>query len=774
MAFSSPSSRATVSRPAHLDSVYFGDVASERRHAVVTESSDTLTGGLGQSARRLLPLTPQTYHGGALTFTMKVDPTALNYVTFKFWGSDKGEAAGRLLLYSEGKQIGYRDQGDYDVVNQVEDTPIYPGRFVYITLPLPPSLTHGKSAISLTLEPIGWIFQYGPTFDKRQKPFTVPSRGIYAAYTGTAPCFEPPSGEPQGTPPSVTVRPSPGPETMDAVRNRVNTFASQLTANAPIRDITESHNDTNQIMFLAKAYQTPWCSVHSDSKTLLKVALIGDQFAILHGRNPGYVGEGWLGAGPLGAALMYVYPALESAGLLDQSINLADGKTETRRRAWAETLLASVLFWQAHRRAYTNQSMIVDTYIYTANEGLRLLDPSLALPKERVLGFLYQAMGIEPWLGSITDGKSGGGTDLPEGAYSEHPYGRSYYVVTSKGLGRELGYVAGYGETVVHWGSDIVRFTGDRKLRAQLAKMTRARAPFRYPLPDGDGYQAMVLESIIDNRSGHYPGEVAYSASHGARETEPLEAAVLTRDPVVIGMARQDLKDNQYYEYLNSHLTTGDPAQVEGLLNAVDDYEIFAKLPETHYQFPMTEGQPDFVWADEDNAVVAIKHGDRRMYFNFYYRAENAINGVVRIHDISPQVERIATAHSHYEYTPSGHEFIRPDYIDIMRGVGNPPPGEAIHQAWAGEKLPIQKRPDDATVPAYGDWGPFLGKADFYSLVYGNYVIGLNDSATKSYPLSLPEGVRSIKDLTTGKSRPASLPIAVAPKSTIVLYVERR
>ena len=755
-----------------LDTVYFGNAASESDHGVVAVSSDIVTGGLGQPARRLLPLAPASYQGGTVTFTLKVDPSAPNYVTFKFWGSDRGERAGRLLLYSEGKQIGYRDQGDYDAVNQMEDLPLCPGRFVYTTLPLPPGLTNGKSAISLTLEPIGWIFQYGNSFEQRQKPFNQPSRGIYAAYTGTGAYFEPPAGEPRGVAPTLSVRPSPGPEVMDAVRARVNTFAERLCADPTKIDKTVVRDHANLIAFLAKAYQTPWCSAHNDARTLRKIVQEGDAYAILQSRDPGFVGSDWPGAGPLGAAVLGVYPALQAAKVLDETIDLAGGKKETRQQAWADTLKASVDYWQAHRRSYTNQSMIIDTHIYTANEGLRLLDASRALPRERVLGFLYQAMGIEPWTGSITAERSGGGADLPKGAYSEFPYGRHYYDMTTKGQGRELGYAAGYGETAVHWGSDIVRVTGDAKLRDQLAKLTKARAPFRYPLPDQDGYRALVLESIIDNRNGHYPGEVTYSASHGSRESEPMEAAVLTRDPVVIGMAQQCLADNQYFAYLTSHLDNGDPGVVQGLLNAVDDYEIVSKLPATHYRLPMSDGQPDFVWADEEDAVVAVKHGDRRLYFNFYYRAERAINGLVRIHDLTPRIERIVTARGEYQYTPSGHEYVREDWIDGIRGRGFPPPGPTVHQAWAGEKMPIQKRPDDAPIPAYGDWGPFVGKADFYSLVYDHYVIGVNGSAAKSYRLSIPKGARSVKDLTTGKPRKVTPDVTVAPMSTVVLYID--
>jgi len=761
---------AGTTGPQILDNVYFGNSASEAAHAVDAESSDVIGGGLGQQARRLLPLNPVSYKGGTLTFTLKTDPSALNYVTFKFWGSDKGEAAGRLLLFIGEQQIGYRDQGDYDVVNQIEDLQIYPGRFVYTTLPLPPQITTGKSSVTLTLEPIGWIFQYGGSFEQRQKPFNVPSRGIYAAYSTTSPYLDPPASEPQGEAPVASVRPYPGPEVLGKVRDRVNTMALRLSA-APVKADSTTKDLSGVIDFLATAYVTPWCAAYHNPQTLQKIIQVGDSYTVQTSRSPDFLFGDWLGAGPLGRALLQVYPAVQDSGALDQSIVLATGNSVTRRQAWADTLKTSVDYWTAHRRSYTNQSMILDTGIYAANEGLRLLEPAKPLPKEKVLSFLYQSMGSEPWTGSVTIGRSGGGSDQPAGAFSQNPYGASYYDMTPKGLSRELGYVAGYGETIIHWGSDILRLSPDPEITAQLLKLARARTYFRYPLPDRDGYKAMVVESIVDNRNGHYPGDVAYTASHGSRESEPMEVAALTKDPVITGVVQQEMADNQYYAYLAGHLTTGDPYQVLGLLNAVNDYGIVTKLPISSARLPMTDGQPDFVWSDEDDAVVAIKHGDRRMYFNFYYRAERAINGVVRIHDMTPSVERIVTARSNYEYTPSGHYYVRDDWTDIMRGVGNPPPGETVHQAWVGEKMPIEKRPDDAAVPAYGDWGPFLGRADFYALEYGDYLIGLNANAARSYKLVVPNGAKSAVDVATGKTVALAESVTVAPKSTVVLYV---
>ena len=56
--------------------------------------------------------------------------------------------------------------------------------------------------------------------------------------------------------------------------------------------------------------------------------------------------------------------------------------------------------------------------------------------------YLYEALGMEPWLGSETD--SG----------PSRPVGDHFFQLTVKGLSRELGYVGSYGE-VLDWTTQI-------------------------------------------------------------------------------------------------------------------------------------------------------------------------------------------------------------------------------------------------------------------------------------------------------------------------------
>jgi hypothetical protein len=101
-----------------------------------------------------------------------------------------------------------------------------------------------------------------------------------------------------------------------------------------------------------------------------------------------------------------------------------------------------------------------------------------------------------------------------------------------------------------------------------------------------------------------------------------------------------------------------------------------------------------------------------------------------------------------------------------------PPPGQEIHQAWAGEGLPVSARPAGAALPAYGDWGPFLGKAESYQLQYGPYLVLMNCSEDKTLDIKTPPDVTTAPDLVSGKA--LSLDggsIKVKPMTTVVLWL---
>ncbi|MGC3990869.1 MAG: hypothetical protein QM796_14565 [Chthoniobacteraceae bacterium] len=739
------------------DEVTFGDVSSEQKHELKAELSEVFQGGLEQPARKLLPGGAHPWEGGTLEWTMKVDPKVQNYVTVKLWGSDHGVDSGRLMLFVNGLQLGYRIESDYDVLNQCDEEPLAPGRFVYVTLPLPPKLTDGKTSLDLKIVSLGSMWYYGATFEKEQRNLTEPTRGIYRAYTHTAPRFAPDASEKQGETPTASPQPASGDEVISNTAEIVKVRLTKLLEVKTSRHDRKARNA--EVLLLGEAYKTRWTPAFHNPQAIEQIIRDGDAMADDSARDANYAGADWSGAGPLGQAIMQTWPDIGN----EMEAKIKAGDTELPRgRAWADALQKSVDYWRSHRRSYTNQSMIVDANIYTANRALQLIDASRAIPEARALHFLYQATGIEPWLGS----------DLPGGG-SEKPYGDHYYLVTRKGLSRELGYVGTYGETILSFTRDMAVLTGDEKLREQLRKLQEARWYFRYPGFDASGNRCMKLVSEIDNRTAHYPlSGSAYNAP-GIREAWWMEtAALLPDDPKIVGVAQQSVEDGQYFAYVASRLKDPDTL---GMMRNADEWAAVAKLPPSQFRLPATPGQPDFVFADEENGVLALKHAETCLFINLYYRAEHAVNRVARVFELTPSITRLATVRPEVEVIESGKTYERPDWIDRLREKGNPPPGEEIHQAWAGDTMPVSKRPDDAKSPAYGDWGPFLGKAAFYSLCYGDYLIGMNTTEDHSYTLHIPPSSHPGVELISGKKMDLNnRDVAVPPLSTVVIYLGKR
>jgi hypothetical protein len=188
-----------------------------------------------------------------------------------------------------------------------------------------------------------------------------------------------------------------------------------------------------------------------------------------------------------------------------------------------------------------------------------------------------------------------------------------------------------------------------------------------------------------------------------------------------------------------------------GRLESPDQYDLIRSQPPSNARLPMTPGQPDFIFADEEDGVVAIKHGDEILYASLYWRARHAVNFLARVHHITPRFDRIAVVRQEVRFEPSGLFYTRPDWINFGFGNGGPRYPVALHSAHAGEKLPIAKIPDGVAFRP-GDESVYAGRGSFYTLRYGPYTIGMNATTDQTFEL---EGH------------------TVSPRSTLVLRKEK-
>jgi hypothetical protein len=529
-----------------------------------------------------------------------------------------------------------------------------------------------------------------------------------------------------------------------------------------------------QLELIAKAYHVKWTPAYQNAVVVQAVIKGADDYFRQYRNDPAIAqadshhgdvyNNGWLGLGPLGDAIRLLEAPLQAS--LDEKIDDGSGSTLARRDAWSAMLQASRDWHRRNRREYTNQSMITDLYFYMENRAIAAIDPAHALPEDQIRHYLYQSVGIEPWLGSDTDNGPA------------KPLGDNYYEVTSKALTKELGFVGYYGE-VLDWTTSIYLATGDpdkpgsgdEKIKAQLNRIAQARSYFRYPALDDDGNRAMRAETIVGWRDeGHYPGDVLY----GERPTwdaSTIYCAAATLSPEAVGAFQQLAADNQLFASIEHQMRQNTSLRVTaGLLGVPDQYDLLKAQPESKVRLPMTPGQPDFAWADEEDGVLALKHGEDILYVSLYWRTRPAINFLARVHYITPQFDRIAVVHEDIEFEPSGQNYTRPDWVNMGFGNGGIKyPGD-LHSAETGEQLPIAKFPDGVPFKP-GEESPYAGRGSFYQLRYGNYLIGMNCAKDKAYPLKISDDQKSmsVPELVSGRTLELAKGVSVPPLSTIVL-----
>jgi hypothetical protein len=239
-----------------------------------------------------------------------------------------------------------------------------------------------------------------------------------------------------------------------------------------------------------------------------------------------------------------------------------------------------------------------------------------------------------------------------------------------------------------------------------------------------------------------------------------------------MGYGQQMLQDNQFFAGLKKRLADKRITAKTRLLSVPENYEKIAALPASSARLPMSAGQPDFVFADPMDGVIAVKNGEDILYASLYWRSRGSINHLARVHYLTPTLERDATVNIQTEFTDSGHVFTVPDWTNMGFSRGREEKwyrDQGMHLAAAGDQQPIAVVPADDDSYEIGQENLFAGKGDFYEMTFGDYLIAMNCTEHKSYLLKIPPSFKGAKDLVTG--RPVGTASrTVKPKQTLVLY----
>ncbi|MET8982810.1 Tat pathway signal sequence domain protein [Streptomyces sp. NPDC004539] len=472
----------------------------------------------------------------------------------------------------------------------------------------------------------------------------------------------------------------------------------------------------------------------------------------------------------------------------DLTLTAPDGtggsEQPVRRAAYTDMLKSSRDYWRQHFPHYTNQSQICAIGIYQANRGLGLLDPALALPEDKVRGYLYQSLGMTPYLGP----ENADGTPTK-------PLGTGYRQVSRAGLTRELGYVGSYGE-VLDWlvmmYESVTRGYGGRsapELREQMVKIIKARGRFRVVDVDETGARVSRIETVVGWRNEVYPGEIAY-ASRTAWDSHPVLSAAVFKDPDIVGWTQEMVGDGQFYKQLDLLINhTWTRVGLAGLRLVSRDWDAFQALPARPSRIPTGWDRPDFVFTDEENGVLAVKNGRELLFASLYWRARQGVNDYARVHHLTPVDQRSATVRQRSAGTTgdtfTARDWILWDYAINDPGAGHippggfPPPGDTLHQALAGDVYHLAPVPADVPDPAMGVHFDgvetmLVGRAPFYLCEYGDYLIAMNTSTDKTFTLPARQEFGPARDLATGHTIGAGQRPKLGPLSTLVLYRGRR
>ena len=753
---------ATIVQAAILDSIRFGDSGSERSHGFLcVEGRVAETAALGETARELLPRDPVSWQGGTMTFKMRVNPRKINYATVKLWGGDVNE--NMLILFVEGKQVGFRLFGDVDILDRGGVEPAVPGRFYYVTVPIPMSATYRRNQVEFQIVATGGIVPDGNSFEEYQKKMVSASRGIYRFYVHDESFFTPPGDEKQGVPPEpIPPEPIPDEEAVAAWKERVNEEIGRWL------EPEWRFRTQEEILIAAHACLIPWTKAYRNPEIVDKIIAGIDELAWRSAVDPEFVRNTfdspeseWCGFGPAGEAVCRLWEELKP--LCKQMIELPDGSWLFREKLWENMFEAGVKHLSTHRRPHADQSRIVDLNLYWNNRALRLLGVGKGLGARRTLGFLRESAGIEPWSGP-----------LDARGEASWPLGRTYRFLTAKSLAKE------FGDIHVRWGLldwlgtayEATRPApgepGDAQLLDVLRKAVRAESYFRYPSVDAGGNPVMRAESVIDWRGVTFPGEIAY-LQRPESGVSVLRAAAAAADPVAAGIVRQMMEEQQFSAWLARRTAgEGNGALTPGMLYLPEQYDLLGKQPSSSVRLPMSEGEPDCVFSDEENGVIAVKDGGEIFYASLYWRARHGVNFLARIHHIAPEFERIATVREEIVFQPSGMTWLRRNWTNCGFAAGGIRyPGECV-SVHRGETLPVAVIPHNNSFLA-GQESPYAGRGDFYRLEYGPYFVGMNSSPGRTFQFKLPEKGAGYRILPSGRTFQPGENVEVGPMSTVVL-----
>ena len=191
------------------------------------------------------------------------------------------------------------------------------------------------------------------------------------------------------------------------------------------------------------------------------------------------------------------------------------------------------------------------------------------------------------------------------------------------------------------------------------------------------------------------------------------------------------------------------------------------------HRLPMSDGQPNSVFADPEVGVIAIKNREDILYVSLYWRARYAINNLSRIHYLTPQAEWDATVFTETRQTKSKDVYTIPDRTNMgFHGrMEEQYKKEGMYLATAGLTQPIAKVPPSVKGYRPGKENAYAGKADLYKLTYGPYFIAMNCHPNRTFLIKVPNDFEKAINLTASDAKSnLSSGLKLRAGQSLVLY----
>jgi regulation of enolase protein 1 (concanavalin A-like superfamily) len=756
--FGDPQSEAAHHFDAHfppatpVDKKYTNPPASEPSE---NPPSDVIDGAMGLKARQLLSRSPVAdINGGEITITMKVDPVNQNYFSVKFWGSDSNP--GLIILYCNGYELGARHGLEATGLSfMLNEGAWLKGRFWYRTVRLPLYLTYGHQTASISLRWTGNLNYYNNSSYVHYQDITrQPSQPLYAAYTHVGSYVDTKGEVEAPPPPAPPIRTQPGPEAIDHFKDDLNHNLKDR-----LHDVLEQKNPNDlpkDSQFLAQCYGINWTTGYNNSEIVDRVVKIGDFLTTFYSTKNTVPGEGFgSNTGPFGNAVKLLWDQLQDK--MSDTVDFG-GKIGqvTRGEGWGKLLRASIDDQRFDRKKIYNQECDGDFQLYMANQGLQLVDPDLALTEPEALRYVKEGMGILPWAGNDQPNQPGSVRPV----MGTYPNGPNWYTSTSRGTLKDGSYMptGDYGEQGPA-AYQMWLLTKDEQIHARAIQIEKARLPFRFPTVDDGGFKVMTVSEPIGSRNKGLPGHDAYL-------TRDSGAVLVASEniPEFTGVFQEEIEDGQLYAFavkqpINRYFGPYMPDQLAAGL----------AQPASSYRLPMADGQPDFAWGDEDNMVVAAKHGNERF---FAALARDFVNGAAIVFEITPQQAYLGDVQEDDVQFISNGNYVVPNGWVEQWDWAQPPDNDLHPNAFKGRRQPEAIRPDMVGVDLASYNNQDGGRARSYTLRYGHFLVGMNMDARYNklpYRVKTPSDFTSGIDLVSGQNKTA--PVVIPPGTTVVFYL---